>query len=424
MNALLLRLPFLRMFGSAVLDQALLSASNLLVGLILIRHGSDLQYGYYVLILGAVMLAVSLQNAFIAPSMINRMTTLDAEGRGRLTGGLYVEQQRLVRIGSLLATGVVLLLWMSGRLSHDVTPLVFCAVFAVALSLRREYFRMVLMAYRRSADVLRADTVYALLLVAAVFCASLSPAPAAVAAIGLGLAALVGGILLFRLLRKRETWSTDGERGILRQIAPLGLWSAAGAVIHWTFSHGYTYLVAATLDVTAVAAIAATRLLLMPVNLLSTGIGSLMLPLTSGWLHAHGAPLVLRRLGQFATGVTAAAALYLLLLWLSRDWVFAHVLKKQFAHSDTLLLLWFGVFLLMVARDQMIYLLIARERFRSLAALTGVSAVVSLLVSFEAMRHLGVIGAPLGVLVGEAINVTGILALSWRESSRSLPAPA
>ena len=46
------------------------------------------------------------------------------------------------------------------------------------------------------------------------------------------------------------------------------------------------------LDVAAVAAFAATRLLVMPINLLSSGIGTLMLPLASGWMNAHGASVL------------------------------------------------------------------------------------------------------------------------------------
>ena len=44
--------------------------------------------------------------------------------------------------------------------------------------------------------------------------------------------------------------------GLLRQIAPGAMWATAGAATHWLFSQSYSYIVAMTLDVTAVAAIA------------------------------------------------------------------------------------------------------------------------------------------------------------------------
>ena len=57
---------FIRMFSSALASQALLSATSFLVGLLLIRRTTDLQYGYYILVAGAILLATSLQASFIA----------------------------------------------------------------------------------------------------------------------------------------------------------------------------------------------------------------------------------------------------------------------------------------------------------------------------------------------------------------------
>jgi hypothetical protein len=46
--------------------------------------------------------------------------------------------------------------------------------------------------------------------------------------------------------------------------------------------------------------------------------------------------------------------------------VFDVVLRKQFAQRDLLLLLWSASFVLMVVHQQLLFLLIVRERFRSL----------------------------------------------------------
>jgi hypothetical protein len=66
-NGLAARMPFVRLFSSALASQALLSATSFAVGLLLVRHTSDHEYGSYALVLGAILLAASLQNAFIAP---------------------------------------------------------------------------------------------------------------------------------------------------------------------------------------------------------------------------------------------------------------------------------------------------------------------------------------------------------------------
>lgn len=408
---------FVRMFSSALASQALLSAASFGVALLLIRNTSDLQYSYYILVSGAIMLAVSLQNSFIAPAMINRMTRLSPAECGDLTGGLYREQRRVVVGAGMAAVAVTLACWMTHLLDAPIALLVLAAVAATALALRREFFRMVLLAYRRAWEVLRGDVAYGLLLVPGVLLATSSTAPAAAAVLALGLAALFAGLQLSQALRRAEAWNAHGAPGILRQIAPLGTWSTAGAAIHWTFNQGYTFLVAATLDVSAVAAIAATRLLAMPVNLLTTGIGSLMLPLVSRWLHASGAPAVLRRLAWFALAIGGAAVCYFTVLWILRDWVFGVLLNKQFAQRDALLMLWSASFVVMAVNQQLLWLLVARERFRRLTSLGLVSAVVGLGCSYWGMLHFGGAGAPLGILTGEVVSFLGLSLLCLREAA-------
>jgi O-antigen/teichoic acid export membrane protein len=276
----------------------------------------------------------------------------------------------------------------------------------------------VLLAHRRPQDVLLTDVSYVVLLVVGVYLAIRTTVPAAGAMVVMSVAALLSGMLISRALWRHESWEIRGAPGILRAVAPLAAWSTAGAAIHWAFSQGYMYLAAGTLDLTAVAAIAATRLLMMPVNLLSSGIGTLMLPLTASWLHHHNPGFALRRLSLFAAALAGASICYFVVLWLAREWIFTVALQKEFADRDPLLLLWALAFLPMVIRDQLLYLLVASQRFHELTTLALVSAVVSLLAGYIGMLQFGVLGAPLGVFVGEIINLIGIVTLSLLQTWR------
>jgi O-antigen/teichoic acid export membrane protein len=411
------RARFLHMFSSAVLSQAVLSAASLLVGLLLIRRSSDAQYGAYVLVFNGFLLLTALQSAFFNPSMVIRMTPLDAQGRGEIVGGLFREQLRLLRPLVWLGLATIGALRVAGRIDNATTLLLLLAVAAARATLNREYFRTALLAHRRSHDVLRGDALYVLLLLAGAATATLLPLAAAATVAALGLAAVVAGRWLSGQLKREEAWNVDGAPGILAEIAPGALWTTAGAAIHWLFSQGYSYLIAATLDLGAVAAVAATRLLLMPINLVSTGVCSLMLPVTAGWLQELGVRAVFRRLLLFAAVLVAGAGCYMVAMWLARDWIFGHVFQKQFAQRDLLLLLWSIVALLMVLRDQLLYLLLARSRFRQLSVLTAASAALSLAVTWFGMLAYGVPGALLGVMAGELLSVVGIVALSLRETA-------
>lgn len=418
------RAAFARLLGSAVVSQALLSAASFVVGLLLIRRSSDLQYGAYILAANAIALLASLQNAFFAPTLAERLPRLDGTGRAELVGGLHHAQRRLLAgLGAALIV-VVAGLWAAGVLDRQRSTLVLVTLAAALAVLHREYVRLVLLAHKRPQDVLRSDLCHVALLVAGVYAATFTAAPAAVALAALCLAGAASAGLLVRALWRHEAWSRTGTPGLVREIAPLAAWSIAGAAIHWSFSQGNLYLVAGMLDVAAVASIAATRLLLMPVNLLSTGIGSLMLPLASGWLHRHGAVLLRRRLAAFALGMVLATLAYFALLWGWREEVFAVVLRKQFARRDELLLLWGAIFLVMAVRDQLIYLPAAQGRYRALTLLTLGCAVVSLAAGWVGMRQFGVTGALLGLLLGELMSLSGVVRLMLRRTPPRVSVPA
>lgn len=408
---------FVRLFGSAVLMQAMLSATNLAVGLILIRRTSSEQYGFYVLTLTVVLLLNSLQNSFMQPQLVVRMASATAQESADFVGGLWRDQ----RYPWLLLPAVALIVGLDAISTHLLSPgvgfVLIASTAAVVASLHREFFRMVLLAYRRPVEVLRADAAYAVLLVIGALIATTTPAPAAVAALGLAVAALVGGSLGSRSLWRLRPWNKHA-RGSFRDIAPLGAVTASGSAIHWLFSQGYNFLVAWTLDVPAVAAIAATRILIMPVNLVSTGIGTMMLPTVSGWLQARPAAEVLRRLLLIVGSLAAGALCYFAILWVLRDWVFTTLIKKQVEQRDELLLLWFAVAILMLLRDQIIHLMLARARFHALTWLTLMCALLALATSYFGMKLIGVAGALIGVLIGEAINVAGLLMLSSIEARR------
>jgi O-antigen/teichoic acid export membrane protein len=157
---------------------------------------------------------------------------------------------------------------------------------------------------------------------------------------------------------------------------------------------------------------------------LSTGIGSLMLPTATGWLLTHGARTVFKRLSLLAAALAGFALCYLSVVWVCRDWIFASMLHKQFEQRDLLLQLWSVIFVLMIFRDQLLFLPLTRTRYRPLTTLTFCSAVLSLAVSYASMVRIGVVGALVGVLAGEILSVVGLVVFGFIEMHRDGAAPS
>lgn len=409
----------LRIFGGAVLNQALLSAGNFAVGLILIRYTPDAQYGAYVLIMTTVMLLGPLQGAFIGPGLVARLTHADRDQRALLVGGLYRAQRRAVIVGVGASIVVCLALLWGGIVSAANTEIVIGGVLAVSASLYREFFRNVLMAYRRPFDLLKGDVVYVFLLVVGACGSALTVHAAAVAGLTLAVAAMAGGALVARTLWNFEPWERHASAAIIREVAPSGTWASIGVAIHWTFTQGYGYMVAALLNVALVAGVNATRLTLVPVGILSNGVSNLMLPTAHMWLKNHGEGGLMRRLAAISGGVAAATVLYSVVVWLMLDWIFNDIFHKVFLDRNRLYLLWSLVFTLVAIRDEVIFLLIVRGRFRLLAGLSMLCAIVALAAAYLGIRSIGAAGAILGMAIGEATNLIGVLILTWWLMRRS-----
>jgi O-antigen/teichoic acid export membrane protein len=414
----------LRTFGIGLTMQALLSGANFAVGLILIRRTSDLQYSFYVLATNALLLLTALQTSFIQPYVVSNLTTLDAAGRHNIVGALVRTSSRWVPVLCGIAIAVTWVLSAAQLIQADTAVLVSVCLLSGGFALSREFFRITLFAYRRPSSVLQADLAFVAVLISGAFIATLAARTATVAMIGVGLANLMGFLLLRRALWRYEPWNTQTTEHIMGKIAAAGAWAIVGSGIHWLLIQGYSYLVAGVLNISDVASIAATRLTLMPVFVLSGGVSMLLFPMTSRWVHDLGTRAASRRLLLLVAGLGAAALIYMVAMWVLRDWIFTVILKKQFTHRDPLLLLWSAVFLVTLCRDQLATLPASRARFRDMTLMTGVSAVVWLLTSYVAMVRYGPSGAVMGILAGEFINICGIIVMIIKETRTHAAVPA
>jgi O-antigen/teichoic acid export membrane protein len=417
------RVALARIFGGAVISQGLLSAINLLIGLILIRGAPPAQYAYYVLIASAAPLLVQLQNNLIAPNLNSHVNVAGDAQRKSYIGGLLHQQGKLmtlVVVVAVLACGLVC--WVAG-VRPALGFILLAGVLAAMGTLFRDSVRLILITYRRPYDVLQADVVYAVVFVGGVWLATLTSAPAAVAALAMGAGAVVGGLMVLRAVWRHDPWTTPGLPGAFTKSLRLGVWSATGAVIHWVFNQGYTYIVALRLDVTAVAAISATRLLLSPLGVFSLGIASLMFSTSTLWLKHHGARGLLRRVLMFAVLLACMSIAYIGVMWAMRDWIFLHILKRDYPQRDLLLGIWSAIFLCTVIRDQVIFLLVARGHFKRLAGLTACCASIGLAVTFTAIGPFGAAGGLLGLLAGEVAYVIGVGVLTFRDMRGELARP-
>jgi O-antigen/teichoic acid export membrane protein len=402
-------------FGFAVFDQVVLSLTNFLVGFVLIRYASDHDYALYVLVQSTLLLVVSVHNSYLTGPVAVLTPKLPEGERWQTIGSVKRVQRRLLRAVAVPLVLLPLLGYMSGILDGLLASVMVAGIFAVWAGLRREYLRSVLMMYFRPHTLLSADAVYAVTLLAGVAAAIFIGRDIVVGATcALVIAGWAGAAAAHRSLAEGPGWQESGNVSLWPQIHSLGFWSLVGAAIWWVLGQSYSFFLATRLDLTAVADVNATRLLLMPAIALAIGVGSLLTPTAASWYAQIGIHRLVRRLLMFLVVVGLLEITYFFAIWVGRDWLVVSILHKHIHDLDRLLILWSAVALVGLCRDVLQSALVALGRYKSLAWQIGVSAAVAVVVMWYGLGRWGAPGVLVGMIVGELINLAGIILLLRR----------
>jgi O-antigen/teichoic acid export membrane protein len=400
-------------YGFAVFDQVVLSLTNFLVGFMLIRYASDHDYALYVLVQSTLLLVVSVHNSYLTGPVAVLTPKMADEERWQTIGSVKRVQRRVLRTVAVPLVLLPLLGYMLGILDGLLASVMAAGIFAVWAGLRREYLRSVLMMYFRPHTLLSADAFYAVTLLVGVSAAIFIGKDIVVGATcALVIAGWVGAAAAHRSLAENSSgWHESSTVTIWPQIHSLGFWSLVGAAIWWVLGQSYSYFLATRLDLTAVADVNATRLLLMPAIAFAIGVGSLLTPTAAKWYTQIGIHRLVRRLLMFLLAVGLLEITYFFVIWLGRDWLVIGILHKHIHDLDRLLILWSAVALVGLCRDVLQSALVALGRYKSLAWQVGVSAAVAVVVMWYGLGRWGAPGVLVGMIVGELINVTGIILL-------------
>jgi O-antigen/teichoic acid export membrane protein len=410
----------LHLFSTAVIDQVVLSGANFLVGFMLIRRTSDFDYGLFVLAQSAITLLICAQQAWLSGPLAVVAPRKTPDGKRLMIGAVDAAQSRFLRRLTAAALVVPLIGYLAGIWTGLVSAVIAIGILAGWTALQREYMRSVLLIYGRPQTMLGADLLYVTVLLSGAAVAAFGPTPAILWATGaLAIAAWSGAFVARRQFAKAPGWVTGDAGGFLRELRSLGIWSTLGAVIYWIFSQSYNFVLASRVDLTAVADVNAVRLLLMPTIVLTVGVKGLLTPSAAAWLSESGLGKLVRRLLWFLLGIAALDLTYFAVLWIFRDWLTRDLMHRVIGDRDRLLLLWALVAAIGLGRDLMQTALFVLGKFKPLAWLTALSAVVSLTLMWFGIGWWGPAGALIGQVAGESVSLAGVLLLLYSAGRRT-----
>jgi len=411
----------------------MLSGANFLMAFLLIRYTTGSDYALFVIAQATIILLVTAQGSLITGPLSLLAPQRPPADRGEMIAAIGVDQRKILRGLALAAAAVVVVGSLFGAWNGTVTMVALATIIAGWATLTREFFRVALLIYSRSQDLLRVDAMYVVLAIGGAGVAIVLPAhftlaghaialsTAIWAVLALAVAGRIGSLLSHRMLSRSldGAAASAGSMHFWREMWPLGLWSAVGAGIFWLFTQSYNYIIASQIGLEAVADVNATRILLMPAILITVGVRALLTPNAASWLVEFGIGKLVRRLAAAVVLIGCLDLMYFAFLWFFRHRITVDFMHRHIGDLDRLLVLWGCVALLGLGRDILQTALQALKRLKIVAALTGVAAVISIAIMWYGLPRWGAAATLIGQISGETLILIGTVLLILQSHRRA-----
>ncbi len=387
----------------SLLDQALLSASNFLLGLVFIKFATKHEYYVYSQLIGYFALTLALQGALINTTALTILPQRDGEHRQRTTSVYFGLQ---IALSSVLALLGGLAIWIfPDAIAMDAVGWAFpMATGTMILSVwLREFVRNVQYINLRPDLCLQLDIAYVTVLAASVGTLIMTGNVRA----DLVLLAISGSGILTALPWVRASglaahFGWDAWRQLLIEVWPLAKWALPASVVAWAFGNGYLLIGAQVVGPAVTAEVVAAKLFMAPLGMLFLSWANVFRPKVSRAI-AKGEVRDITRLTNWSiAGVFGIASLYVMVLLVAYPHLESYVLGEKYRGLRIDILWWALFFCASGVSGISNGVLLGGGHFKH----SFYASVVSSVVSIPVMYALGLLfaknGLMFGVVLGEA----------------------
>ena len=384
----------------ALSDQALLSAVNFLVTILLIKTVPKYEYGYYSIAFSISLFLVSVQNAIVNAPLTVLLVSKRGEERHRYPAGLGMGQLLVVLPLATISLLIVGLLYLLG-LDSPIASIAGALSLASIGILLREFLRGYYFAEESPTKVLQLDIRYAMIYVGLIGITAVSitvTVPAVL--LHMGLAGLVVSASFW--IARRRYVTLDSIREGYRENWEFGKWALIGVCVTHVQSYGYLYLLGSMLGGGAVGDVSASRLLLMPFVLLEAGWGKVAMPHGSRLREERDLARFLRELIAATLAISIFIAVYAWLLVLVAEPLGRFIFTDQYGKATELVFFWGLIHIMHFIALNAGYGLQVMREFRVLAKINAITMLLTLSFAYFLIGHDGIRGALLSLMLGHA----------------------
>lgn len=391
----------------ALADQAMVSGTNFLIGILLVRHLGVEQYGTFVLLWMIVQFCNSIQNAVIVSPMLSIGPKISA---GEQT--YYYSAATILQFSSMLLVPLGLFLaiatpkaWLPDWLNPDYfIPLAVCA-FIVQL---QDYARRYLFANEKYSAAFALDFIaYPGQLVTVTVLLRQMPS-VEIALWGIVIAMTISVLLAVKLVRFRPV-TMSYAKNTLQRHWKMSRWLLGSVILQW-FSGNY-FLIAsgAILGPIAVGSIRAAQNLLGVTHIFFQGLENIVPVRASQYYKKDGLPAMKKYLGQVAISIGGGTVAIALVFAIFAEQLFS-VLYGGASAETVIASYWYIPIYLFIALG-----LPLKTALRTLEKTSSVfwgyvlSAIFSFLLAKQLISEFSIHGAMFGLLSGQIIMILALL---------------
>lgn len=392
----------------SAVDQGMLSALNFVVGLTLIGAVSKQDYGLYVQLFASGVLLCGLIDAMVTTAVANTMSRGHDEGVEVLLGRAQPVARRLALLLGLVASVAVLVLLLLTHHPGDdawVLALVFVA-YVVSLMIR-DFKRACFHLQQMAEKVLLLDGLF----VAATLLGGAALRWYGVLDVRLALGILAGANLL-------AVWFTPkavDDRGLdagsqwwtwLKGYWSITRWALPGLATGWIGNNAFLYLTGLALGLAATAELNASRLLLMPVTLLTVAWQQMSRADIAHRIHAGDPKNLYRYLQKSLAMIGGATALYIGALVVAIDWILASGAFNKYTLVQDLLVWWTCYALMYAVKFVGTCALVGMEAYKPLLSMSVTSMSLQLMLLAVIPAHFGIESVLWCMMASELLELT------------------
>jgi O-antigen/teichoic acid export membrane protein len=391
-------------------DQAIVSGSNFVTGIVVGRSFGLHDFSLFTLIWMFVLFVQSLGSALVIAPMLSIGPKHTNEQRSAYFGAVFLHQTSFVVVSTVIVAAILRLpprLLPDARLSEFTLPLVFCLV----TQLLQDFLRRYLFLLGKVAPAIVLDAVSYVGRFGAI---ALLPSFSAMSMTGaLWAIGVTSGaaVLLGLAFVERPTWDRRVIGETTRRHWKFASWLAGSAVMQWTSWNLYVIAAPYYLGAPAVGVLRAGQNILGPANVWLQGLENVVPSRASKLLHAEG----LNSMKRYLVNVEIWCALVTLPLVVAvnvrPEWLLSSLYGSSFAQGEGALRVYSVVTLLMFVGLPLKVALRSFEHTRPIFVAYVLMTLFAVVTAVPFIKLGGLNGALVGILSVHAVY-QGMLAVA------------